>query len=115
MPEQYHLCMVSNHQIIRLIFFLKVALFASILCASTAFAIESSNYQSNIDASQTENVNQRVKQQKSSSSTASCAAYFKETVNANSCRAGEVPLPAASWLFLLALIGFVGLSNKRKI
>jgi hypothetical protein len=106
--------MVSNHQIIRLIFFLKVALFASILCASTAFAIESSNYQSNIDASQTENVNQRVKQQKLSS-TASCAAYFKETVNANSCRAGEVPLPAASWLFLLALIGFVGLSNKRKI
>ena len=104
--------MLSNHQIVNVIYFLKVVLFACILSTSSAHAIENSNYQSNIDVNQTETANQRVKQQ---SSTASCAAYFKETVNANNCRAGEVPLPAASWLFLLALIGFVGLSNKRKI
>jgi len=45
----------------------------------------------------------------------SCVAYFKGTVNANGCRDGEVPLPAATWLFVLALVAFVGLSNKKKI
>jgi len=45
----------------------------------------------------------------------SCVAYFKGTVSANDCRDGEVPLPAATWLFVLALVGFVGLSNKKKI
>ena len=45
----------------------------------------------------------------------SCTAYFKGTINVNNCRAGEVPLPAATWLFILALIAFVGLSNKSKI
>jgi hypothetical protein len=89
-------------------------LIASILSVSSTHALEKSNYQPSID------VNQRVseidlnKEQHQLTST-SCAAYFKETVNADNCREGEVPLPAASWLFLLALIGFVGLSNKRKI
>jgi len=45
----------------------------------------------------------------------SCTAYFKGTLHVNNCRAGEVPLPAATWLFILVLIAFVGLSNKRKI
>jgi hypothetical protein len=101
-----------DYQIINVIRFLKAVLLAVILSASSAHALENSNYQSNLDASRTETIHQKGKEQQS---TASCAAYFKESVNANNCRAGEVPLPAASWLFLLALIGFVGLSNKRKI
>jgi hypothetical protein len=31
------------------------------------------------------------------------------------CRLGEVPTAAAGWLFATALIGFVGLSNKRRV
>lgn len=31
------------------------------------------------------------------------------------CRLGEVPTSAAGWLFATALIGFVGLSNKRRV
>jgi len=31
------------------------------------------------------------------------------------CRLGEVPVSAAGWLFATALIGFVGLSNKRRV
>ncbi len=45
----------------------------------------------------------------------SCAAYFKNSVRMLDCREGEVPFPAAAWLFLLALVAFVGLSNKRKV
>ncbi len=105
--------MELDNQIINVIRFLKTVLVATILSASSAHALEHTNYQSNLDVSHTETIHQKGKEQQST--TASCAAYFKETVNANNCRAGEVPLPAASWLFLLALIGFVGLSNKRKI
>jgi hypothetical protein len=50
-----------------------------------------------------------------SSISDSCTAYFKGTLKVDSCRVGEVPLPAATWLFILALVGFVKLSNKRKI
>jgi hypothetical protein len=32
-----------------------------------------------------------------------------------SCRLGEVHTPDAAWLFASALIGFVGLSNKRRV
>jgi len=32
-----------------------------------------------------------------------------------SCRIGEVHTPDAAWLFASALIGFVGLSNKRRV
>lgn len=52
--------------------------------------------------------------QKSTVSSA-CVAYFKGTSSVKSCRDGEVPLPAATWLFVLALVAFVGLSNKKKI
>ena len=45
----------------------------------------------------------------------SCAAYYKNTLNVNDCRDGEVPYQAAVWLFLLALLAFVGLSTKRKV
>lgn len=44
-----------------------------------------------------------------------CLSYFEGTTEAESCREGEVPIPAASWLFLLVLIAFVGLSNKKKL
>ena len=107
--------MISEHKVLSVLGFLKIVLFATILIASSAHAIENHNYQSqsNIDVSQSGSINRGSKEQQLP--ITSCAAYFKETVNANNCRAGEVPLPAASWLFLLALIGFVGLSNKRKI
>jgi hypothetical protein len=45
----------------------------------------------------------------------SCAAYFKGVLGAANCRAGEVPIPAATWLFVLALAAFVGLSSKKKL
>lgn len=31
------------------------------------------------------------------------------------CRVGEVSSPAATWLFGCALMGFVGVSNKRRV
>lgn len=58
-------------------------------------------------------LNFKINQQTPVSS--SCAAYFKGTSNVNDCRDGEVPLPAATWLFILALVAFVGLSNKKKV
>ena len=106
--------MLSDYQIISFKRFLKVILVVSMLIFSPAYALENNIYQSNVDLNQSDTINPRTKEQQSSTIT-SCAAYFKETVGANNCRAGEVPLPAASWLFLLALIGFVVLSNKRKI
>jgi hypothetical protein len=42
-----------------------------------------------------------------------CTAYFDGTLSAASCRVGEVPFQAATWLFVLALIAFVGFSNKK--
>lgn len=112
MPKQYYFVMVTDSQLISAIRFLKAVLLVTILSASSVHALENSNYQTNLDVTQTETIHPKGKDQQS---TASCTAYFKESVNANNCRAGEVPLPAARWLFLLALIGFVGLSNKRKI
>jgi len=37
------------------------------------------------------------------------------SMDAASCRLGEVRTPDAAWLFASALIGFVGLSNKRRV
>ena len=31
------------------------------------------------------------------------------------CDVSEVPIPAAGWLFASAIVGFVGLSNRRRI
>ena len=31
------------------------------------------------------------------------------------CDVSEVPIPAAAWLFASAIVGFVGLSNRRRI
>jgi len=45
----------------------------------------------------------------------SCSAYFEGTSNVLSCRDGEVPTPAATWLFILSLVAFVCFSNKRKL
>lgn len=47
--------------------------------------------------------------------SSACVAYFKGTSGVKDCRDGEVPLPAATWLFVLALVAFVGLSNKKKV
>jgi len=55
------------------------------------------------------------KTKQSSTVSTTCAAYFKGTSSVNDCRDGEVPLPAATWLFVLALVAFVGLSNKKKV
>ncbi len=44
-----------------------------------------------------------------------CSAYFEGTSHIGSCRDGEVPAPAATWLFFLALVTFVGISSKRKL
>lgn len=44
-----------------------------------------------------------------------CAAYFQGTAQMASCRDGEVPAPAATWLFFLALIAFVRLSSKKRL
>jgi len=114
MPKQYYFVMVSNYNTRGIVRFFKIVIFTFILGATSAHALEKSNFQSSIDADDTVSQRQRSSKQPLSTS-ASCTAYFKETVNANNCRAGEVPLPAARWLLLLALIGFVGLSNKRKI
>lgn len=44
-----------------------------------------------------------------------CSAYFEGTKKVASCREGEVPTPAATWLFILVLMAFVSFSNKRKL
>ena len=41
--------------------------------------------------------------------------YKMSDSNLENCRLGEVSVPVASWLFASALIGFVGLSNKRRV
>lgn len=46
-------------------------------------------------------------------SNINCAVNSKETSNAGDCRQGEVKTNSATWLFLVALIGFVLLINKR--
>lgn len=38
-----------------------------------------------------------------------------DSASSSNCQLGEVPTPAATWLFALALVGFVGLSNKRRV
>lgn len=106
--------MLSVYQIISFKRFIKVILVVSLLSFSSAHALENASYQSNVEVNQSDTMNPKTKELQTSTIT-SCAAYFKETGGANNCRSGEVPAPAASWLFLLALIGFVVLSNKRKI
>ncbi len=106
--------MVSIYNNRSLVLFLKIVILSFILGASSVHALEKSNFQTNIDTDDSVS-HRQVSTKQPLSTSASCTAYFKETVNVNNCRAGEVPLPAARWLFLLALIGFVGLSNKRKI
>jgi len=78
-----------------------------------AMADESDGIASNVVVVQIEKVSLIAGQ--SIAAPSSCTAYFQGTLNASSCRAGEVPLQAATWLFILALIAFVGLSNKRKV
>ncbi len=57
-----------------------------------------------------------VKTQYNKAETVSnCTAYFEGTTHTANVRNGEVPAPAAVWLFFLALIAFVGLSSKRKL
>ena len=102
--------MITDYQTSWVRRFLKVVLVVAPLSFSNAHAL----VQPNIESMQADSITQKDKGQQTPPS-ASCTAYFKESNNAINCRAGEVPLPAARWLFLLALIGFVGLSNKRKI
>jgi hypothetical protein len=68
----------------------------------------------NLIASQSE-TSKKLKTNQTSTVSNACVAYFKGTISANDCRDGEVPLPAATWLFVLALVAFVGLSNKKKV
>ena len=103
-----------NYKTRRFLRILKIAIFSSILGIASVHALEKSNYLSNLDDKHLVSQSQKSNEKQLPTLT-SCMAYFEDTVSANDCRAGEVPLPAASWLFLLALAGFVALSNKRKI
>lgn len=98
--------------------YIKLVVIGLVLMMSLAFvkSSEANNQPNSMQAV----VNQADKNisfpaQQSSVVSDSCTAYFKGTLNVDNCRAGEVPLPAATWLFILALLAFVGLSNKRKV
>lgn len=95
----------------------KTLLLAFVVCVLMVLPVLQSVdgvYDSNALAIQAKkNINVKINQQTPVSS--SCTAYFKGTSNVNDCRDGEVPLPAATWLFILALVAFVGLSNKKKV
>ncbi len=106
--------MILNHLKQNVLTILRVVFLIATLGTSSAHALENLSHPVNVSINQSAGQNQLDKEQQLSESN-SCTAYFKETLNANNCRAGEVPLPAARWLFLLALVAFVGLSNKRKI
>lgn len=93
---------------------LTIAVVASLSISMFAIAGEGERVSTNIVVSQLEKTG-LVSAQNTVAPSASCTAYFEGTLSADSCRAGEVPLQAATWLFILALIAFVGLSNKRKV
>jgi len=92
-----------------------------LLCILLAVCLLSG--QANAEAVNVNNASHVVSQQQSSykhfssdaDENSSCAAYFKGSARMLDCRHGEVPFPAAVWLFLLALVAFVGLSNKKKV
>jgi hypothetical protein len=93
---------------------LKVALIACLMMILPVMSSGGGVGESNMMATQTQKSADFKAAHKSTLSD-SCTAYFKGTSSVNNCRAGEVPLPAATWLFILALIAFVGLSNKKKV
>lgn len=46
----------------------------------------------------------------------SCNAYFSARSNtAYECRFGEVPPQVATWLFLVAIFGFIGFLNRNRL
>ncbi len=93
---------------------IKITVLIVLMMAMPAIGSEENVLDLNVMAVQMEKDTTFTLKQKTSVSN-SCTAYFKGTLSANDCRAGEVPLPAATWLFLLALAAFVGLSNKKSI
>ena len=94
---------------------LKVAMIACLMLVLPVLAGENTIIVANNDFAIQNGKNISFKAEHKPSTSNSCIAYFKGTLSVNDCRAGEVPMPAATWLFVLALAAFVGLSNKRKI
>lgn len=93
---------------------LKLALVVCIMMVLPVLPSVGGVHESNMLVAQVEkNISFKTSQKIPVSS--SCVAYFKGTSTVNDCRDGEVPLPAATWLFVLALVAFVGLSNKKKV
>lgn len=93
-----------------------IAIFATILTfPSLVLANEANGVGANVIvvAQTAESFQPKLESKKNDVSN--CTAYFAGTVNANNCRVGEVPKQAATWLFILALIAFVVLSNKSKV
>jgi hypothetical protein len=93
---------------------IKVILIACLMVILPILPSEGGVIDSNITTTQIEKISTfKVVQQ--SVTTDNCTAYFKGTAGVDNCRVGEVPMPAATWLFVLALAAFVGLSSKNKI
>lgn len=88
-----------------------------VLATSSTFCV-GGDYFSNVSPVTTMQININAKNSVYQNMMAidSCNAYFNSSQqHGHICHFGEVPPQVAIWLFMLAILGFIGFLNRRKL